>query len=403
MKDIYVARQAIYNRNMGVYAYELLYRDSVKNRAEFPDGLTATGRVLLNSFMEIGIEALVGRHKAFINLPQSFFSEQPPIPFDSDKIVLELLEDLDVNEQLVKVVKELKEQGYVIAIDDYLFEGKWEPLLDIVDIIKVEVPGLSSEELESRIHELKQRNVTLLAEKVETHETFEHCRNLGFDLFQGYFFSKPNVVQGKKLDDNRMTILQLLSKLNDTQATNEQIEQLISQDAGLSYKVLRFINSAAVGLPRKVNALREAIVYMGINRIKTWASLIAMSGIKNKPSDILTTALARALMCESLCKESGKGDPDKAFISGLFSLLDAMLDQPVEVVLQQLPLADEVKLAITEHKGFEGEALKCALNHEHCDWEHSQFDNLEPEVIQTIYLHSIAQAEVSAVANENPR
>lgn len=397
MKNIYIARQAIYNRKMGVYAYELLYRACRTNRAEFPDALSATSQVLLNSFMEIGIEGLVGNHKAFINLPQNFFTETPPIPFDKDRIVLELLEDLDVNPQLIESVRKLKAEGYTIAIDDYLFEGKWEPLLELVDIIKVEITGLTEQELSSRISQLKSKKVMLLAEKVENYQVYELCRDLGFDLFQGFFFSKPNIIHGRKLDDNRLVVLKLLEKLNNPNSDMEDIERLLSQDAGLSYKVLRYVNSAAVGLPKKVEGIRRAIVLMGLSKIKTWASLIVMTGIQGKPTAVVASALTRAMMCEALVRETKAASPDSAFTAGLFSMLDVMLDQPLDTILGQLPLADEVKEAIAGHRGPDGEALCCAIAYEHHDWTQMSYPGVGNDRVQEIYWDVVSKVHESGL------
>jgi EAL and modified HD-GYP domain-containing signal transduction protein len=385
MNDVYVARQAIYNRSMGVYAYELLYRAGLDNKAEFPDAMSATTQVLLNTFMEIGLDGLAGNSKVFINMPQRFFIDLPPIPFAKDRLVLELLEDLEVDENLVTAVKKLKAAGYTLAIDDYMFEGKWEPLLSMVDIIKVEIMGLTEQQLCERIHHLKPYKLTLLAEKVETHKTYELCRDLGFELFQGYFFSKPKVVQGKKLDDNQVVVLRLLEKLNDPEAAIEDIDKLICLDAGLSYKVLRYVNSAAMGLPKKVDSIRRAILLMGLKKIRAWASLMAMTGIKGKPTEVLALALVRAMFCESLLKERGTQDTDCAFTTGLFSMLDVMLDQPLVEILTQLPLAETIGKAILDHQGPDGEALACAIAYERHDWPNMVFSGVDTQRVHDIY------------------
>ncbi|MBF0256016.1 MAG: HDOD domain-containing protein [Gammaproteobacteria bacterium] len=391
MKDVFVARQAIYDRKSQVFAYELLYRAGLDNRAEFPDALSATTEVLLNSFMEIGLDNLAGGKRVFVNLPQGFFTELPPIPFDNDRIVLELLEDLEVNDQLCQAVAKLKSEGFTIAIDDYLFESKWEPLLQFIDIIKVEIPGLTEEQLRQRIGGLKQKGLTLLAEKIETLEVYELCRELGFDLFQGFFFSRPNIVQGRKLDDNQMVVLRLLERLNDPEASMDDVERLISQDAALSFKVLRHANSASMGLSRKVDSIRRAIVLMGLQKIRVWASLMAMSGIKGKSTEVIVLALIRARMCEAMARESGYLNPDSAFTIGLFSMLDVLLDQPLEEILAKLPLANEGKEAILEHKGSGGALLECTIGHEHHDWQKMSLTGIEDQRLQELYWDVVGQ------------
>jgi EAL and modified HD-GYP domain-containing signal transduction protein len=400
MKQIFVARQAIYDRDQRVFAYELLYRAGLDNRAEFPDALSATTQVLLNTFMEIGLDNLAGRSRVFVNLPQGFFTDLPPIPFERDRIVLELLEDLEVNDALCRAVAKLKAEGFTLAIDDYLFESKWEPLMRHVDIIKVEIPGLSEAQLRQRVGPLKQKGLTLLAEKIETQAVYDLCRELGFDLFQGFFFSRPNIVQGKTLDDNQMVVLRLLEKLNDPSASLEEIDQQISQDAALSYKVLRYVNSAAMGLPRKIDSIRRALVVMGLQKIRVWASLMAMSGVKGKSSEVIILALIRARMCEALARESRSLGPDTAFTIGLFSMLDVLLDQPLEEILAKLPLAEEVLAALLQQQGPGGALLRCAIGHEQHDWPNMSYPGIAHERLQELYWEVVGQVWQSGLIED---
>lgn len=395
MKDIYIARQAIYNRKMGVFAYELLYRSGDTSQAPKTfDGTIATTEVLLNAFMEIGFSTLVGRHKAFINLPHSYFMNPTAIPFEPSQVVLEVLENLEVTDQLIEALKDLKSKGYVLALDDYVFEEKWNPVLKLVDIVKVEITGLEQLELEIRCKRLRSHGPQLLlAEKVETLEEYEFCRNIGFDFFQGFFFSRPKVVKGRKLDDNQVVVLRLLQKLNDPNAELAEISRFISHDLGLSYKVLRYVNSAAVGLRQKIESIQHAILLMGLNKIRAWASLMALSGIKGKSSELLNQALIRAMMCEALIKETKRASPESAFTAGLFSMLDAMLDQELEVVFSQLPLSDEVLSAILRGEGPIGEALSCAIAYERHDWDGMVFTGIARERVQILYWDMVGMAE----------
>ncbi|MEO5343352.1 MAG: HDOD domain-containing protein [Gammaproteobacteria bacterium SHHR-1] len=400
MKQIFVARQAIYDRDQRVFAYELLYRAGLDNRAEFPDALSATTQVLLNTFMEIGLDNLAGGSRVFVNLPQGFFTDLPPIPFERDRIVLELLEDLEVNDALCQAVAKLKAEGFTLAIDDYLFESKWEPLMRHVDIIKVEIPGLSEAQLRQRVGPLKQKGLTLLAEKIETQAVYDLCRELGFDLFQGFFFSRPNIVQGKTLDDNQLVVLRLLEKLNDPSSSMEEIDQQISQDAALSYKVLRYVNSAAMGLPRKVDSIRRALVVMGLQKIRVWASLMAMSGVKGKSSEVIVLALIRARMCEALAREARSLGPDTAFTIGLFSMLDVLLDQPLEDILAKLPLAEEVLAALLRQQGPGGTLLRCAIGHERHDWPNMSYPGITHERLQELYWGVVGQVWQSGLIED---
>ena len=392
MQNIFIGRQAIFDRNMRCYAYELLYRESKKNGVQITDGDLASSRVILNTFMEVGLERIVGPHHAFINLTRSFFVDKPPIPFEKEQVVLEIMEDMEVDQQMVSAVANLAADGYRIALDDFEFASQWEPLLPYVEIIKVEVPAVNPEIIEEQVRQLRQHKVKLLAEKIETAEQYRFYHDLGFDYFQGFYFSRPQVVTGKRLEENQLIVLQLLSRLNDPVITINELERLIANDAALSYKILRYINSAAMGLPRKLDNIGEAVVYLGLQRIRAWASLIAFSKVDNKPQELLYTALVRAHMCEQLIQKSGHGSPQAAFTTGLLSILDLMLDSPLEKILGELPLSDEIHSALLKRTGPMGEALHCALAYEFQQWEETAFQGLDDSTICDIYLTSTHQA-----------
>ncbi len=317
MQNIFIGRQAIFDRKMATYAYELLYRENSSGGANVTDGEMASSCVMLNTFVEIGLENVVGSHLAFINLTRGFFTDEPYVPFEKNQVVLEILEDVEVDQRLVEAVAKLAAEGYCIALDDYEFEPHWDPLLPYVSIIKVEVPAVDRQCIKSQIQELRRHNVKLLAEKVETEEEHQFYLDLGFDLFQGYYFSRPQIIQGKRLAENQLVILQLLASLNDPTMTIDNLERVIAQDAALSYKILRHINSAAVALPRKLDRIGEAVVYLGLQQIRTWANLIALSRTGDKPQELLCSALVRAYMCEQLIVHSPHGNPQMALYGWL--------------------------------------------------------------------------------------
>lgn len=392
MQNIFIGRQAIFDRQMEVYGYELLYREGDTEGIQVSDGDLASSRVMLNTFMEIGLERIVGPHHAFINLTRSFFTDSPSIPFEKEQVVLELLEDLAVDDNLIHNTANLASQGYHLALDDYEFDPCWDPLLPYISIIKVEVPAISPEGLEHKILPLKRRGIRLLAEKIETEEEYRLYHDLGFDYFQGYFFSRPKTVKGRRLGENQLVIMQLLARLNDPDISVDELERLISQDVALSYKILRYINSAAMALPRKLDSIGQAVVYLGLQRIKAWANLIALSQVENKPQEILYTALVRANMCQQLIQRSGQHSTETAFTVGLLSTLDLLLDSPLTKVLKELPLSDEIHDALLEKSGPIGEALACTLAYEFQNWEQTSFNELDNATICEIYLASTQKA-----------
>ncbi len=389
MKDIYVGRQAIFDRKMQVYAYELLFRQGTKNCSNVQqqfDGDSASSEVMINTFIEIGLERVAGPHRVFINLTRNLFLNHPEIPFDKDRVVMELLEDIPVDDQLIEAVTELSKRGYLLALDDYIFDPVWDPLLPLVDIIKVEFPALTLEQIEQGLPTLRRHNAKLLAEKIETEEEYQQCLALGFDLFQGYHFSRPKVIKGQRLQENQLVVLRLLSALNDPDAEIEDLVSLITQDASLSYKILRYINSAAIAMPRKVESIRQAIVLMGLARIRAWASLLALSRMEKKPQEYFTTALVRAHMCEQLVTKNGGCAPEIAFSVGLLSILDLLVDRPIAEIVQELALSNEIQDALIDQQGPAGKALQCSKGYEVGDWENADYEDLNVAEITDIYL-----------------
>ncbi|MET0102118.1 MAG: HDOD domain-containing protein [Sedimenticola sp.] len=393
MEDFFIARQAIFDRNMQVYAYELLYRDNQGRPVESLDGDRASSLVILNSFAEIGLERMVGKAKAFINLTRNFIVEEPPIPIDQGRVVLEILENIPVDEQLINCCRTLSDEGYTLALDDFAFEEKWDPLLPIVDLIKVEIPQVDLSTLQQKMEPLRTHQVAFLAEKVETVEEYRRLHDMGFDYFQGYFFEKPKVVSGKRLGENRQVALSLLSKLNDPNATPREIEQLITQDPGFSYKILRHLNSAAMGMPKKVESIRQAVIYLGLRQIQAWANLIVISGIDTGPKELFNTILTRAHMCAGLLEKSGNAQlQDPGFTAGLLSALDMLMGQELRQIVPSLPLAAEIRDALLTSDGPIGAAVKCSLAYEHQQWSVVEYPGLDAQQINACYL---AAAEVA--------
>lgn len=381
---VFVARQAIFDRALRVHAYELLYREGLDGAAPPSCGEQASSRVILNSFTEIGLERIAGNRQVFINLTRSFFIDHPPIPFERERVVLEILEDVAVDRAMVEAVSALRRDGYRLALDDYEFgrAAQWEPLLPHVEVVKVEVPGIRWERLEQDLEPLRRHPVRLLAEKVETREQYRRLEELGFELFQGYYFSHPQVVSGRRLSENRQIMLQLLARLNDPAVTVDDLEQLIAHDPGLSFKILRCLNSAAIGLPRTIDSIGQAVVYLGLERLRAWASLAVLSGIEEKPEELFITALVRAHLCARLA------GGETAFTAGLLSVLDRLMDLPMARVIGQLPLSTPLQQALLHHHGPVGQALACASAIEEQRWDEIRFPGMTTEELQDAYLTS---------------
>lgn len=392
MSDIFIARQPIYDRRLKVYAYELLHRaGSDHNHADVTDGDDATSQVLITALMEIGLPELVGQSRAFVNLTRQHILNGLPPTLAQDNVVLEVLEDIAPDQELIGALINLKAADYTIALDDFIYHESKHALVELADIIKIDVLDLQGRTLADHVTQLRPTGVKLLAEKVETPAEFDACKALGFDYFQGYFFCKPNIVKGKRTQTSRIAIMQLLTKLQDPNLDFDELQKLVSQDLSLSYRILRYINSAHFSLGKKIESMRHAIILLGINTIKTWVNILAMSSIDDKPYELILIALIRARMCETLAANTPLS-VQNAFTVGLFSALEAFIDKPLAEILATLPLADELHNALLDHSGELGQLLSLVLNYERGQWDDfsaAQFDVL---TLRTAYLDAIRWA-----------
>ena len=392
MSDIFIGRQPIYDRKLGVYAYELLFRTADMNRAAITDGDKATSDVIINTFLEIGLDNIVSNRLAFINLTRSFFVNEHSISLPKDRVVLELLEDIEADDEVVAGVKRLSDQGYTIALDDFIYHESLKPLVQLANIIKIDIMALDRDEVRDHVQALRKHPLRLVAEKVETQEEFDYCMELGFDYFQGYFFAQPKVIRGQRLPNNRLAILKLLSRLQDPDISPQQLEELIAQDVAFSYRILRYVNSAAFALPRTIESIQQAVIILGLKNIKSWTTLLAMSQVDNKPAELVITAMVRAKMAEELARAQKADRPDSFFTVGLFSTLDALMDNTMEEILTQLPLADHISDALLHHKGIHGEVLSCVLAYERGQWDQIQPTRLNRSQIRDCYLTAVQWA-----------
>lgn len=395
MRDIFVGRQPIYRRNLELYAYELLFRGNGLDAANVSDGDKATSEVLYNTFVGIGLDQIVGAHRAFVNLTPRFIIGEYPLPDNSSKqLVLEVLEDIQPSQVVIDGLKDLAKRGYKIALDDFIYRPELKPLIELASIIKVDITQLSTTELADHVDTLRDYDVRLLAEKVETQEEFEFCRDLGFNFFQGYFFAKPNVVKGKHLSASKLSLLQLIAELHKENTTMQQLEDVISKDVTLVYRLLRMINSAAMGVEKHIDSVKEAIMLLGVDSVKNWASMLTLSQVDDKPHELLVTALVRARMAEQLASRNGVEKTDAYFTAGMFSVLDAMMDQPLPQLIQKLPLSEEVKAALMRGEGNIGTVIKCVLSYEkgRWDWVKRYAPNLDTDDILDSYINAVATA-----------
>lgn len=370
----YAARQPILDVNKNLYAYELLFRDGVDNVFPSIDEDEATSRIIEGSQFSLGIEHLTGNKPAFINFTLDTILKNYPTMVPPNSLVVEILETVQPGKKLLESVKELKNLGYVIALDDYEHKPVWRHFFPFIDLIKIDLRAMSFKEIEQVIRDIRDfPDIKLLAEKVETSEEFEQCKKLGFQYFQGYFFSKPELVKTKTLSPGQLTLAELLYETSTAEINLPKVTNIFERDINLSYKLLRYTNSVTFKRRAEISTIKQALVVLGKNELKKFLSLLFTASISDdKPVELLNLAMVRARFCENLASLEGSADSSMAFLTGMMSLIDAILDQSIETIMEQLPLSAEIKEALINKKGILADYLNLALAYEQGDWESEQ-------------------------------
>lgn len=367
MNRFFLARQPIFDCRLKLFAYELLFRSSLENvHGGVVDDDASTAQVIANA-AELGLQKLTRGRQAFINLPQRFLEDPELVPLDPTWMVLEILETVTLNDACMRGIRILHERGFRLALDDFVDTMAFDAILPLVDIVKIDVLSLSQPKWAEQIARLREHDCRILAEKVETREAFEALSALDVDYFQGYFFARPRIVEGRQIPAAKMDLLRTLARLNDPQSSVDDIQDLLSRDPVLSTKVLNYVNSAANGPARPIESIREAIVHLGCDKIRRWTSLYVLAGSDSDPGEGLTLALQRARVCEVIAAWGKRGHADACFTAGLFSMLDALMDTPLPHLLRQMSLTEDMREALLSHAGDTGTILACAKSMESGD------------------------------------
>ncbi len=362
--NVAVARQPIFDRAETIAGFEILYRSLT---GPFTDAEGATSTVIVQSLADIGLERLVGDARAYINVTADFLLKVRPLPMPPERVVLELVGSHSADPELLGALRDARDAGFRIALDGFRLSPGLEPLLELATVVKLDIRALSGATLVKQVNELRHRGLTLIALKVETREEYEACRAMGFDGFQGYFFAEPAVVSGPTAPTHRLGALtELIAP--DRQASFEEIERVISQDAGLSHKLVRLASSAFVGARQQVSSVRQALILLGTVAVRRWAMLLALSGLTDRPQHLLTVGLVRARLCERLADAHPLAAPERAFTVGLFSVVDALLGKPMQALLDELPFDSRIRYALLDHDGPEGRLLAAVLAYERGDF-----------------------------------
>lgn len=393
--DLFIARQPIFTVHKKLFAYELLYRGTKVSSLDNTNGNKATTSVLSSAFLTEGIDKISDLRPCFINFTRDLLLQNLPASFPKDLIVVEILEDVPPTPDIVRICKKLQDNGYTIALDDFVYDPSLEPLIAIADIIKFDFLLTPVDTLQKTLYRLSSYKLKYLAEKVESHEDFIKASKLGFSYFQGYFFSKPERIRIREIDSAKINLISILSEVNKKSTTTRKLEKIILGDVALAYKLLRFVNSSYFYRLNKIHSIAHAIAYLGENELRRFIILVLISEIaSDKPSEIVKLAVVRAKMGELLAQQTAfKDKADEIFLVGLFSLLDALLDTTIDYICEQLPLRDHLKNALVSKTGPYAPFLRAIISYEKRDKDSClmaiQEIGIAPGKLYQLYLEAI--------------
>jgi len=366
----FIARQPIFDRDQNIFAYELLFRSGIEGffRAESQD--QATSSVMLDSFLLIGIKALTGGKLGFFNVTRNVLTKDLVTLLPREHAGIEILETFQPDTQVVAACKVLKDRGYVIALDDFVIRQKPNPLIPLADVIKIDVAATSPAMQRHMVDRFATNGTKMLAEKVETREQFASARAIGYDYFQGYFFSRPEIVATQDVPAFKLNYLRLLQAMNRPEPELAQIERIIKTESSLCYKLLRHLNSARFGVRQQIHSIQHALTLLGLEETRRWVSLVGLAGLgMDRPSELVSSSMTRARHCELLAAAAGLGArASDLFLTGLLSMMDAILDRPLERIVEGLPVSAEIRMSLLGRNHRYRYVLDLVRAYERGDW-----------------------------------
>jgi EAL and modified HD-GYP domain-containing signal transduction protein len=393
----YAARQPILDRDKKLIGYELLFRDGVDNVFPDIDGDEATSRLIEGSQFNFGLEDLTDNKPAYINFTLETLQKGYPLLLGKEQVVVEILETIQPGKRLLALVKDLKEKGYILALDDYIHQPVWRHFYPYIDIIKIDFLTCDVDSIKAIIEAIKPYpHIKLLAEKVETYEKYQLALEMGFSYFQGFFFSKPEMVQSKTLPPSEMALAELLYETSSIDLNLRKITEVFERDVNLSYKLLRYSNSAAFKRRAEISTIKQALIVLGSEEIKRFLSLLFAAQVAaDKPAELIRLSLTRARFAELLAISHGRmRDTGMAFLTGMMSLMDAILDEDMPSVMNKLPLTIEIKDALLKDEGLLATYLKLVKFYEQANWEKAkeiqQQLGLKPEEVPDAYHDALS-------------
>lgn len=391
-----VARQAIVDASKNVVAYELLYRGTETAATANPaDAEQATLEVIANAVLEIGLDRLSPDLPVHINYPRELLVKRVAPPVFPQRVVIEVLETVRADDDVIAGITALRAKGHQIALDDFSPAVTDMKLLEHADIVKLDLSQHTPEAFDELAKDLKKRRFRLIAERVETIEAFDRCVALGFDGFQGFFLQHPKTFSARPIPSNQLGALRIVTLLQKEDVEVGDVERLVAHDLGLSYRVLRCINSSYYGFSKKVDSIRQAVMILGFERLRQLCALVALRELGDRPPTVFVDAMTRARLCEKVGPLRGVRDGSALFIMGLFSTLDVLTGMSMREVLKELPLSEDLEDALLTHQGMMGSVLREVIAYERGTWQPTAFRGIKPEVMQAIYLESVEWAEAA--------
>ncbi|GAC1316043.1 MAG: EAL domain-containing protein [Thermoleophilaceae bacterium] len=379
-----VARQPVYDSRLRVVAYELIVQHS--------DGSPPADDADVSTVIsELGLSLVMGQ-PAHIPVSRSFLLEGFARALPAGRVMLRVSADLQLDRSALAALRELSSAGYPLVLDRFSRGTPAEGLLDVASVVGIDVHALAGSDVRALQSGLQGHHVRLLAQNVEDHDELEICRLHGFELLQGYFFCRPRVVSGRGVQVNLLNRVRLAAILQGDSVEIDRVEETISRDVGLSYNLLRFINSAFFSLPRRIDSIRDALVMLGLANVRRWATLMALADADDKPRELMITGLVRARMCELLAGASDQADQTGYFTVGLFSVVDALTDTSMVELLASLPLSQEIIAALLNYEGAKGRMLRAAIAYERGNF--AELGDLPPLSVSVseIYAQSVEWA-----------
>lgn len=397
--EVFLARQPVFTPKKKLYGYELLFRSGSENAFPDVDGDVATTNLLSNLFFPFEFNEILGNKIGLVNFTRKLLLDRTPLFLPKEQFIIEVLEDIEPEDDILEVLSVFKERGYTIALDDFEYHEKFDPMIEMAKIIKFDLRATSLASLINIIDDIKSRfRVKLLAEKVETYEEFETAVEMGFDLFQGYFFSKPEVISNKGVSASQMTKLKLINQIGKRELDTEKIEEYIKNDAPVSFKLMKYANSAYFNRRIPIDTVKDAIAYVGEDELRKFINVVVVSDLGvSKPNELVRISIIRARMCEKFKQIfNSKFTKEELFTLGLFSYMDALMDCSMKDILEHVSFSDKIKNALLGEDREFSRMLDIILGFEKGNWDNKIYKALSGKAVEKklpeLYFEAVRMA-----------